>query len=382
MLNNTALHAAATARSGLHDFGDPHYLQALDALLQALTQEAELSPQGLWRTVPYLITALEQRARNAATLKAHPEILDLPIEAPLFITGFPRTGTTLLHNLLACDPANRAPLLWELQNPTTPPDAPASWLQDTLRNTQSILDFIYNTSPDFARIHPMHPEAPDECSWLLRKSFASMVYAFTYHIPSYVEWLHALEHDAVVKHYRDFKAQLQLILWRRPGQRLVLKDPCHAWHLDALLEVFPDAHVIHLHRDLSQTIPSLASLCSALQRLDSNTRDPERTGAYATRLVESAAAAILRARPSLPPDAVLDAHYSALVQDPVQAALDLQRRAGRTPGEGAHEAMQAWLHNNRQHKAGRHIYTTEQFNIKNIEDRRALQLYSARFLTT
>lgn len=380
MLNSAALHDAAAARTRLHDFGDPHYLQALQALLEALTDEAQLSPQGMWRTIPYLISALGHRALVTDTLKKHPEIRDLPIEAPLFITGFPRTGTTLLHNLLACDPANRAPLLWELQNPVTPPDAPDTWRQDTIRATEALLAFVYKTAPDFARIHPMQAEAPDECSWLLRKSFASMVHAFTYHIPSYVEWLHSLDHDAVVKHYREYRAQLQLLLWRRPGQRLVLKDPCHAWHLDALLEVFPDARVIHLHRDLAETLPSLASLCTALQHLDSDVRDPRRVGAYALRLVETAAAALLRERPNLPPGAVLDTHYKALIQDPAQGALELERRAGRAPAPDAEASMRAWLLANQQHKAGRHAYTLEQFSLSRDQISQRLSQYTSTFL--
>lgn len=381
MLDAAALVDAAAAKERLVDFGGEHCKEALDSLLDALREEAEISPMGMWRTVPRLINTLGKRALAVDALKRSPEIAELPVEAPLFITGFPRTGTTLLQNLLSADPANRPMLLWELRTPVTPPGAPATWVQETIRETQALMDFIYKTAPEFARIHPMAPEAPDECSWLLRNSFASMVYAFTYYVPSYVEWLAALPQATVVEHYRDFKRQLQLVLARRPGQRLVLKDPCHAWHLGALLEVFPDAHILHLHRDTCEVLPSLASLCSALHAMESDRRDPARMGQYALRLMETAAAALERDRAQLPAGAVTDVRYTDLIASPVECALALQRSAGRDPGEGAADAMSTWLESNRQHKAGRHGYTLEQYGIQADALRERFARYTRQHLS-
>ena len=42
-----------------------------------------------------------------------PAILTRPLASPIFITGLPRSGTTSLHGLLADDPLNRAPRIWE-----------------------------------------------------------------------------------------------------------------------------------------------------------------------------------------------------------------------------------------------------------------------------
>ena len=65
---------------------------------------------------------LENRLQLADTRKRHPEIAAAPVERPIFITGLPRTGTSILHELLAQDPAHRAPLHWEVRSPCPPPE--------------------------------------------------------------------------------------------------------------------------------------------------------------------------------------------------------------------------------------------------------------------
>jgi hypothetical protein len=380
MLQETLLVDAAVVQHHLSDLGDARDFVALRVLLQALREEADISPEGLWRTIPRLINTVAKRTLISDLLARHPEVEQVQVEAPLVIVGFPRTGTTLLQNLLACDPSNRPALLWEMRSPVTPPHADPDWVQAQVKETQALLDFVYQAAPEFERIHPMGAESPDECSWLIRNSFASMVYAYTYYIPSYVEWLVSQNHEEMVRHYRYFKLQLQMLLWRRPGTRLVLKDPCHAWHLEALLEVFPDARVIHTHRDVSETLPSLASLCTALHTMESKTRDDARMGRYALRLLETASDAIARARAVIPAACVRDVRYQDLVRDPVGTALGLEAWAGREPGPGAEQAMRAWLLANAQHKKGHHAYTLAQFGLDPDEVQARFAPYTRAYL--
>ena len=113
-LSAATLMAQAQQESGLADWGDDHFRAGMQILLEACTTEANLSTQGQQWLQHDMLHWLTNRLQIQATLKAMPEILEQPIQRPLFILGLPRTGSTLLHRLLAQDVNGRVPVLWEL----------------------------------------------------------------------------------------------------------------------------------------------------------------------------------------------------------------------------------------------------------------------------
>ena len=110
----------------------------------------------------------------------------IPIARPIVVTGFPRTGTTLLHNLLARVDGIWAPPLWQLRAPIAPAStsATSSWEQEQRDSTAAMLDEIDAAAPSFRAIHPMHPDWPDECNWLLRNCFSTLVNALSWFVPA------------------------------------------------------------------------------------------------------------------------------------------------------------------------------------------------------
>ena len=48
------------------------------------------------------------------------------IERPMFTTGEPRSGTTLMHALMSADPDARALRFWEVMYPSPPPGVSAT----------------------------------------------------------------------------------------------------------------------------------------------------------------------------------------------------------------------------------------------------------------
>ncbi len=107
-LSADSLWAAAERRSGLRRDEDPALQSRLERLLRSLEEEADLTTVGRYMAREVLVLALANRLLIDRCLAEYPEILQSRVEQPLFVAGFARTGTTLLHRLLALDDAARA----------------------------------------------------------------------------------------------------------------------------------------------------------------------------------------------------------------------------------------------------------------------------------
>src|SRR5678815_3791598 len=121
-LDAETLLGRARKATGLEDFGDPWFREPFDVLLDALEREAAMHTLGRVLARTDLTRLLENRLRMTDTIARHPEITAAPIVRPLFVVGLPRTGTSILHELLAQDPANRVPMTWEVMHPWPPPE--------------------------------------------------------------------------------------------------------------------------------------------------------------------------------------------------------------------------------------------------------------------
>jgi len=192
--------------------------------------------------------------RVERVLDENPSIRDEEIPPPVFIIGWPRTGSTALHTLLAADPASRTIPYWESFDPVPPrtgPDRRAEKLERMLAQLERI-------SPDYHAIHPMAPDMTEECVALFMNHFRTLQFDFQYRIPGYVDWM--LGQDARIA-YSAYHDSLRLIHHFRPGgERFLLKDPTHLIHIETILQEWPDAKIIFTHRDPVFAISSLCSL--------------------------------------------------------------------------------------------------------------------------
>lgn len=370
---------AAAAQIPDADFGPAGFEASLARLLAALRDEARLSPQGTWTTVGRIVQSLKRRRLLSRLERRHPEIAEVPLPAPIVIVGFPRTGTTLLHNLLAADPASRAIRLWEMREPFAPVDAGDGWAAEVEQVTAQLVDAGYKLSPRLVDIHPLKAEWPDECSWLFRNSFATLVHGFSHFVPGYVDWL--MRRD-MTPDYADYRRQLRAIVWQRPGAPLVLKDPCHLWHLPELLAALPDARVIHLHRDVDRVASSFASLCRALHEGTAAARPDAEIGAYAVDMLETGMRRMLEARAALPAERFVDLGYDRLVADPAAAVAALYERLDLPWTPAAQAGVEGWLAEGRK-LTGRHQHGLADFGLDADDVRARFAPYTddfARFL--
>ena len=330
---------------------------AFRMLVESIEREAGHHPSRTEKVVPEMLSLLATRGRVAALLRERPELRESPMPAPAVITGLPRTGTTLLHNLMGSVPGNRAYRLWELRAPVFPRGAPPDQARREFEGTQEVLTWLYRRAPGFQAIHPMAAGAPDECNWLLRPTFRTPFFAWLNHVPSYERFLAEVDFRPA---YRDWDLFLRLIRWRSPGGAPVLKDPGHIWAIDALFAVRPDARLIVMAREPEASVPSFCSLCSTLQHMDADGPGEEAIGRYTLRMLEHGLKRLERACDEHR-EKILIVDYRRLVADPVATVGEIQRWLGRPFDSRGEAACRAFLAGQTRHK--KHSYSLEQFGL-------------------
>ncbi|MBX7266317.1 sulfotransferase [Micromonospora sp. Llam7] len=334
------------------------YQQGLQRLADALRGEGRLHSRGAAAVHGGLVTALRLRAAVERLHAQVPDVGNVPLRRPIFVTGLLRTGTTLAQNLLTEHPAMRAPALWELMLPVSESGADAEDLAD---RAQGYVDEYYTVAPLLRSIHFLDARRPDECHRLTGNAFASMVYGMRYRVPSYDRWL---DENGMLAAYRDHRRQLQAILWRRPGRNVVLKCPFHLWHLSDLVRVYPDARIVVLHRDPAVTVVSTCLLCETVRGARSDAIDRHEIGRQWSTAVATGLRRFARDRAALPPTAqLIEADYVDLVRDPIATMREICDRLGVGLDGPAETAMRRYLAAHPQYSTGAYRYRAEDYGL-------------------
>ena len=105
-LEPEALRRQAARAVGTEDIGDEACLERMEKMLSEVRENDATSLSYVYFN-SLAKRWLTHRAREQQYLARHPEVLDVPIERPVFVLGFPRTGTTIMQNLLAQEPGRR-----------------------------------------------------------------------------------------------------------------------------------------------------------------------------------------------------------------------------------------------------------------------------------
>ncbi|HET6970771.1 MAG TPA: sulfotransferase [Phenylobacterium sp.] len=376
-LSPEALIAAARARTGLTEFGDAPLMGPLAALCASLNDELEFHALGRTYLYEQLVGILATRLRFEALWARRPEILELPVERPIVIIGLPRSGTTILHRLLARDPAKRSSPFWEQVAPLPSGDPEAMQPQPDPRiaQVQRSIDTLYALAPDLRQMHEVLVDEPDEDISLLTFAFASLQFEWSYRVPGYSAFYRAADHT---EGYRYFRKVLQTLQWLRGGRRWVLKAPQHLEQLRPLLTAFPDATLVQTHRDPVSAVISLASLTTYGCRRYFDHPNPHAIGGHIAAIVERLLRHGVDDRPPGDPRFV-DIQFPDLVADPVGCVQRIYAAAGDELSPEAEARMGAWIADNRQEKHGRHAYAAEDFALDVGDLRRRFDFYQQRF---
>ena len=320
--------ATACEEAGSDDFGDGGWQPGLDRLTDGLVNEARLSAIGVEIAYLDLMRALKNRLGVIAWRKEHPEIAREPVIAPIVIVGQPRTGTTILYDLLAQDPDLRAPLTWEVDAPCPVPQPETYHNDPRIAQTQASIELSEQIIPGFLAFHPMGALVGQECVRITASEFTSMIFSVQYRLPSYYRWLlYEADHAGAYRFHRIFLQHLQSGV---SGQWL-LKSPAHLWHLDALLTEYPDALIVQTHRDPLNVISSIAALTHHLRRMGTDDSNIAECAAqsYEEVVVGLGREMALRDSGAVPADRVIDVLFTDFMNDPLTTITDIYQKLGR-----------------------------------------------------
>lgn len=375
--------AAARAVDGLDDFGDEPFREPLRVLLASY---ARAPIHGLGARILHgsVVRSLANRLRARRWLTIHPEIADEVIAAPLVVVGMMRSGTTLIQRLLASDPRHYCTMGFESLEPAPRLGVSAVEVDPRIADAEAREQVTRELAPEYFSIHPSYALQAEEEIMFLADAFLSHVPEASCDVPAYREWIDGQDFTPA---YRHLRSTLQLLQWekKRRGQRRgrwVLKTPAHLGYLDTLLETFPDAHVIHTHRDPVATIPSGASLNATLWRMHADAVDPREVGRQWIRRMSWTSRRAMEARDRIPDASrrFTDVRFDEAVADPLAQVERIYRRAGIELTDEARAAMAAWRSQDAEAKLAKHRYTAAQFGLSEARIRAEFADYTARFI--
>jgi hypothetical protein len=349
--------SAAEHRTGLSDWGDPHFTDGLHALLGGLRDLDDLTPLGVLTFRRLIDQLLVNRLRFVSDPTPRHEL-----RAPIIITGLPRSGTTLLHRLLGLDPCHHAPPLWELLDPfaASPP---------ALRRLRTRLQVLVKNRllPALDRKHYTRAETPEECTLLLANSFSSSLLSDMAPLRRYQQWYQSSSHEVA---YAEYRRQIEILQARYPDQRLVLKAPAHLAHLPELVRAVPEASLVQTHRDPTECFFSQCSLLETLSRLAIDRPSRTTITDKVQRTFEHDLERNLEFHDQAAAE-VLHVGYSGLRADPVATVGAARQHLGLSWSSDDLRRATEYVDHNPQHRFGRHDVVDSDWcvSVRQIDER-------------
>ncbi len=359
LVSAEALCQDAEQQSGLDNWGDRRFIEPLQIYLDSLAASAQLHDRGRKVAVANITRLLKNRLYIQQELHNDPTINQRELSDLLVIFGMPRTGSTLLQNLLACDPAARSLRYYESY---TPVKVKAETLEDPrIRTAELQLRVMNRLAPGLTKIHAIHPTGPEECSRLMEHSFVDTLFEIRNWVPEYSEWLHANESRR--HYYEEYRTLLQLLDMEDHQTHWMCKSPRHLTSLENLVAVFPNVKLVWTHRDPAYAVPSVASLSAEASAIGSKHVDKTRLGNFWLDRTSKAVHRGLAYRQTDDSNRYVDVEYEDLVEAPIRTVQQIYAQHRYTYSDEFELNMKSWLAEHPKNQHGRHYYSPEEYGL-------------------
>ncbi len=350
----------AVLTTSLSDFGDElGWAEGYRRLLAALDGPAELTVLGRLSARAEVLRCLQTRLRLVEIWNREPTIRCKPIEAPLFILGPPRTGTSILLELLALDSGLRPVYAHEAHHPLGPIDTgPAT----VLERSEPEQEFWSDIHPDFITMHELRADLPCECVHFVQPEFRSWHWTMMHNLDTQTN----VSPDSEAAIYAFHRAFLQTLAhFDNEPRRFLLKTPAHLGFLPMLFATYPDALVVHTHRDPVKFVGSSANLTGVLRWMRSDAVDMSQRGPYMSITYQFLLGAAITQRDQglVPAEQITDLHFRDLMSDPLAAIEGIYRDLGLELPDNMGDRVSGYLAHKPKGKFGAHTYDPRRLGL-------------------
>lgn len=360
--------------TGISEFDNDSWRQGLEVLVTSMRVCGAILPSGFQRMNRRIVEHLARRLEISEWRRTHPEVAAQEIVAPVFVFGMPRTGTTLLINLLDQDPKRRTMLKWSLYDPVPPPEA------HSLRTDPRCLAQVAAERAELvkgvagANIRFEFSDGPTECVMVMAHDFRSLQWDGCAPMPAYSDMMF---HGDMTGAYEWHRRVLQHMQSRAPGT-WALKGPSHGLWLETLLKVYPDARLVWTHRDPFVALASLCKLIANAQRRNCAEADIDYLRDYLPWYIAEHARRPMKLMEQLG-DRLHHVFYDEQVTRPMDVMQGIYQWLGDDLDAGTETAMRIWLEHNPQGMLGRNDYSLEQFGLTRESVAPLFEEYLERF---
>lgn len=369
--------ARAQAETGLHDFGEETgFRERLAVLLQSLDEDEGLTRGGRVNILQHAVRVMANRLRIEDLVKKHPEILDIPIEKPIFIAGLPRSGTTHLVNWLSRDERLNSLTLWESEEPVPSVQLADGEVDPRQARSAEFWAHFGSMLPHMAAMHEMAANDIHEDNELMFMDMNCYNWEFTSRLPRWIDYY--LSHDRTVS-YAYEKKVLQVISWYRgvePGQpgrrRWLLKSPQHMENLQAIKNIFPDATMVITHRDPVDVLRSLTTMLGYSDRIRRDPVNPPELARHWASRIERLLRECVDQRSAWGDDQCMNILFHEYMADQEDMARRIYQLAGLELSPDVEAKLLGYLNENPRHAHGKVIYDLEgvfDTNVAELRDR-------------
>jgi hypothetical protein len=355
----------ARHESGLSDFGDEGFTESLAILLDCLAKDCNFYPDGLAEFNVEVVRYLVNRLRFQADVTAHPEILDEDVSDPIIILGLPRNGTTKTHRMIGTDTNLLTLRTWQMFNFAPFPDAVPGQPDPRIAAAATTGDTLATDRPEVQAAHHFAVDAIEEDWFLYEFTFNDWSNMFRNPSRLFHEWVISREHPSDASNFRYVRSMYQYLQWQQGGRRdrrWLMKTTGALGLLDPLLDTYPNATLVHIHRHPFECVPSFLEIMATrwAMRTSHGRADVDIALDWETQAI----ARYLEARDRLHlDDRILDIQYTQVRDDPRAAAEQIYRHAGQTLTDETCEKILGWSESNYQHRFGPRGYTLEEFGL-------------------
>ena len=371
----------AERETGAYGLADAGLIERLGKVVDWANGPGPYDPGRLAAIRQQVQRMLANRLRIALDRKTYPQIAEEKIERPIFVIGLPRTGTTLLHSLLAEDPEVHAPQSWHMLAPSPPPGC-GPIAGGRIDQAQRIIEGWMDFCPAQRQMHPYIDKGAfqlTEDEEIYGLDFRN-VYPYHYYRVPTADFGVRLGED-VLGAYQFHRTFLQHHQWNTDRRRWVCKSPSAQGQLDTIFTVYPNALCVWAHRPLGEIYASNVALRAAVFDTISGRPNDWTSRSEAIALSMKAGIDRMLAQDLLDDPRIFHLPFRELAADPLGVVHKVYGWAGLEVTPAFAASVRAWLDapENRVDRYGRYPYSYEALGLSRewIED--LFADYSRRF---